>query len=148
MWESFFGFKKTPFGDSPDAKQLFASQAWNQVKARLEFLAQHHGVGLVTGEVGAGSVTARTAVYGPVCTVVWQGSAGDRRPYADQIPFARAKRPRSPVVFHYNSAVCRAANLPECRFGPPSQKSDMTSRPSVPRLDIPDQFTMMFIALS
>ena len=25
----------------------------------------------------------RTAVYGPVRTVVWQGSAGDRRPYAD-----------------------------------------------------------------
>ncbi len=22
MWESFFGFKKTPFSDSPDAKQL------------------------------------------------------------------------------------------------------------------------------
>src|SRR4249919_3019576 len=31
------------------------------------------------------SVTARTAVYGPVRTVVWQGSAGDRRPYADQV---------------------------------------------------------------
>jgi hypothetical protein len=30
------------------------------------------------------SVTNRTAVYGPVRTVVWQGSAGDRRPYADQ----------------------------------------------------------------
>jgi hypothetical protein len=25
----------------------------------------------------------RTAVYGPVRTVVWQGSAGNRRPYAD-----------------------------------------------------------------
>jgi hypothetical protein len=24
-------------------------------------------------------------VYGPVRTVVWQGSAGDRGPYADQI---------------------------------------------------------------
>ena len=58
MWESFFGFKKTPFSDSPDAKQLFASQAWNQVKTRLEFLSQHHGVGLVTGEVGAGKSTA------------------------------------------------------------------------------------------
>jgi len=58
MWESFFGFKKTPFSDSPDAKQLFASQAWSQVKARLEFLTQHHGVGLVTGEVGAGKSTA------------------------------------------------------------------------------------------
>jgi hypothetical protein len=26
-------------------------------------------------------------VYGPVCTVVWQGSAGDCRPYADQVGF-------------------------------------------------------------
>jgi len=25
----------------------------------------------------------RTAVYGPVRTVVWQGSVGDRRPYAN-----------------------------------------------------------------
>ncbi len=24
-------------------------------------------------------------MYGPVRTVVWQGSAGDRRPYADQV---------------------------------------------------------------
>ena len=39
MTEAFFGFKKTPFGDSADAKQLFASEAWNQAKARLQFLA-------------------------------------------------------------------------------------------------------------
>ena len=31
------------------------------------------------------SVTSRTAVYGPVRTVVWQGAAGDCRPYADQV---------------------------------------------------------------
>ena len=58
MWESFFGFKKTPFSDSPDAKQLFASAAWQQVKTRLEFLTQHPGAGLLTGEVGAGKSTA------------------------------------------------------------------------------------------
>ena len=58
MWESYFGFKKTPFGDSPDAKQLFPSAAWGEVKTRLEFLAQHHGAGLLTGEVGAGKSTA------------------------------------------------------------------------------------------
>src|SRR5499425_2423126 len=58
MVEAFFGFKKTPFSDSPDAKQLFASQAWNQAKARLQFLADHHGAGLLTGEVGAGKSTA------------------------------------------------------------------------------------------
>ena len=28
MVEAFFGFKKTPFGDSPDPKRLFPSQAW------------------------------------------------------------------------------------------------------------------------
>jgi len=33
---------------------------------------------------GGVSETARTDVYGPVRTVVWQGAAGDRRPYADQ----------------------------------------------------------------
>ena len=43
MVETFFGFKKPPFGDNPDAKQLFASQAWTQVKARLQFLVDHHG---------------------------------------------------------------------------------------------------------
>ena len=58
MVEAFFGFKKTPFSDNPDAKQLFASQAWNQVKARLQFLVDHHGAGLLTGEVGAGKSTA------------------------------------------------------------------------------------------
>ena len=36
MFETFFGFKKTPFADSPDAKQLFASAGWQQVKTRLE----------------------------------------------------------------------------------------------------------------
>ena len=58
MWEAYFGFKKTPFSDRPDARQLFASQAWNEVKARLQFLADHHGAGLLTGEVGAGKSTA------------------------------------------------------------------------------------------
>jgi hypothetical protein len=34
------------------------------------------------------SVTSRTAVYGPVRTVVWQGSVGDHRPYADRLSAA------------------------------------------------------------
>ena len=58
MWEAFFGFKKTPFPDNPDGKQLFASQAWNQLKARLQFLLDYHGAGLLTGEVGSGKSTA------------------------------------------------------------------------------------------
>jgi type II secretory pathway predicted ATPase ExeA len=37
---------------------LFPSQAWNQVRARLQFLVDHHGTGLITGEVGSGKSTA------------------------------------------------------------------------------------------
>ncbi len=59
MWESFFGFKKTPFSDRPDAKQLFASAAWQQAKTRLEFLTQHPGAGLLTGEVAPASPPPR-----------------------------------------------------------------------------------------
>jgi hypothetical protein len=40
------------------------------------------------------SLTSRTAVYGPVRTVVWQGSAGDCRPYADQVSFPVSSRTR------------------------------------------------------
>lgn len=58
MLEAYFGFKKLPFGDRPDPKQVFAGQAWQQVQARLQFLMEHRGTGLLTGEVGAGKSTA------------------------------------------------------------------------------------------
>jgi type II secretory pathway predicted ATPase ExeA len=58
MFATFFGFKKIPFTDSPDSQQLFASQAFSQIQARLQFLVDHHGAGLLTGEVGAGKSTA------------------------------------------------------------------------------------------
>jgi len=37
-------------------------------------------------------------VYGPVRTVVWQGSAGDCGPYADQVDLSVRIRRRSPQV--------------------------------------------------
>jgi general secretion pathway protein A len=65
MFEAFFGFKKSPFSDSPDAKQFFPSQAAAQIKARLQFLVDHRGAGLLTGEVGTGkSTAARTFIAG------------------------------------------------------------------------------------
>lgn len=63
MFETFFGFKKTPFSLQPDRAQLFESSGWIQMRARLEFLVTHRGVGLFTGEVGSGkSTAARTLV--------------------------------------------------------------------------------------
>jgi len=58
MFEAFFGFKKTPFSVHPDRDQLFESAGWGQMRARMEFLVNHRGVGLFTGEVGSGKSTA------------------------------------------------------------------------------------------
>ena len=65
MFETYFGFKKLPFSDEPDAKQLFEHAGWKQVQARLKFLIDHRGAGLLTGEVGSGkSTAARTWLSG------------------------------------------------------------------------------------
>ncbi len=65
MFETFFGFKKSPFASTPDSKQLFESGAWTQLKARLQFLTDHRGAGLLTGEPGSGkSTAARTWLAG------------------------------------------------------------------------------------
>src|SRR5713101_6899652 len=58
MFETYFGFKKAPFSDEPDPKQLFEYAGWKQVQARLKFLIDHRGAGLLTGEVGSGKSTA------------------------------------------------------------------------------------------
>jgi hypothetical protein len=49
----------------------------------------------------ATSLTSRTAVYGPVRTVVWQGSAGDCRPYADLTGFGLIWTSRSGTRGHF-----------------------------------------------
>jgi hypothetical protein len=51
----------------------------------------------------------RTAVYGPVRTVVWQGSVGDRRPYADLVGFSEKCKPDKDreVPFTTQSGTCR-----------------------------------------
>jgi type II secretory pathway predicted ATPase ExeA len=65
VFETFFGLKKTPFTHNPDPQQVFASQAFTQLHARLQFLGQHRGAGLLTGEVGSGkSTAARTWIAG------------------------------------------------------------------------------------
>ncbi len=64
MFETFFGFKTTPFSADSDPRQLFESAAWTQMSARLQFLVDYRGVGLFTGEVGAGKSTATRTLLG------------------------------------------------------------------------------------
>ena len=114
MWESYFGFKKTPFSDRPDAKQLFASAAWQQVNTRLEFLAQHPGAGLLTGEVGAGKSTAarvftaslNTNLYKILYVHFTNGSALDLlRQIAEAIVRLNQSKKQHPIL------ICDEAHL-------------------------------------
>ncbi|HEV2731506.1 MAG TPA: AAA family ATPase [Terriglobales bacterium] len=115
MWENFFGFKKTPFNDNPDGKQLFASQAWNQVNARLQFLVDHHAAGLLTGEVGAGKTTAArsfTATLNPslykILYLHWSSGSGSDllRQLARELDIEPAYR-RGDLVRQISEAIVR-----------------------------------------
>src|SRR5438105_15255349 len=55
--------------------------------------------------------TSRIAVYGPVRTVVWEGSAGDRRPYPDQD--VNMRHPRTAPRGH--SSALAAFKIPTIR---------------------------------
>ena len=140
MVEAFFGFKKTPFSDSPDAKQLFASQAWNQVKVRLQFLVDHHGAGLLTGEVGAGkSTAARTFSAGlnpnlyKILYLHWtSGSALD---LLRQIALELGIEPA-----HYRGDWCARSPKPSCistgtRNNTPSSSAMKLSNCAIPLLN-------------
>jgi hypothetical protein len=48
---------------------------------------QVHRAGFSTSD----GLSSRTALYGPVRRVVWQGSVGDRRPYADLTRYTETK---------------------------------------------------------
>lgn len=57
MFETFFGFARTPFHKSVPPADLFASAQHQELLARLHYLAATRGLGVVTGETGAGKST-------------------------------------------------------------------------------------------
>lgn len=63
--QSHFGFTKMPFGKQLAPSALFRHQAHAEAVARISWLVQERGLGMVTGEVGAGkTVAARAALAG------------------------------------------------------------------------------------
>ncbi|WP_146089540.1 AAA family ATPase [Clostridium butyricum] len=54
MYKAFFGLKFDPFTKEVENKNFFKSNEFNQAMNRLEFLKEHKGFGLITGEPGTG----------------------------------------------------------------------------------------------
>jgi len=61
----YFGFTRVPFGRDLPPSSLFRSAAHSEAVARLTWLIEERGLGVLTGEVGAGkTVAARATVAG------------------------------------------------------------------------------------
>ncbi|MCW3491712.1 ExeA family protein [Dethiobacter alkaliphilus] len=54
MYQSFYSLSGTPFSKEIQTKQFFASEAFSEADGRLEYLKKTRGIGMVTGEPGAG----------------------------------------------------------------------------------------------
>ena len=62
-WAAHFGLRRTPFGKSIAAKDLFARHAHAEAVARINFCVVESALGVITGDVGAGkTVSVRAAV--------------------------------------------------------------------------------------
>jgi type II secretory pathway predicted ATPase ExeA len=62
---AYFGFSRVPFGRDLSPSALFRSAAHSEAVARLTWLIEERGLGILTGEVGAGkTVAARATVAG------------------------------------------------------------------------------------
>ncbi len=54
MYRQVYGLTRHPFEKDLEPDELFGSQAAEELEARLKYLLQLRGMGLVTGEVGSG----------------------------------------------------------------------------------------------
>ena len=61
MYQEFYGFTRLPFERDIPPDDLFASQPQQEMAARLTYLLRQRGLGLVTGDIGAGKSTAMRA---------------------------------------------------------------------------------------
>lgn len=56
--QAFYSLTGTPFHKSIKTKDLFESEAIIELNSRLEYMSQHNGIMLITGEPGTGKTTA------------------------------------------------------------------------------------------
>jgi type II secretory pathway predicted ATPase ExeA len=61
MFQEFYGLTSTPFRRGLPTAKLFVSSGQEELKARLSFLLNERGIGLITGEIGSGKSTAARA---------------------------------------------------------------------------------------
>jgi|LSQX01.3.fsa_nt_gb hypothetical protein len=69
MFQPFYSLNTTPFTKELDVKHSFESEAFAEAMGRLEFLKKTRGIGLLTGEPGAGK-TFSCGLLPVVCRIL------------------------------------------------------------------------------
>lgn len=62
MYRKHFALTRHPFSSEIDVDDLFPSRSMTELKARLDYLLELRGIGLVTGEPGSGKTTVTRKV--------------------------------------------------------------------------------------
>lgn len=62
MYQEYFGLKEKAFGNTPDPRFLFPSRQHQEALARLEYVVEERGIGLITGDIGTGKTTLSRAL--------------------------------------------------------------------------------------
>lgn len=62
MIQRYFGLNRLPFDRALPPSDLFQSQGWQELCARLDYIVKSRALGVITGEIGAGKSTAIRAL--------------------------------------------------------------------------------------
>jgi general secretion pathway protein A len=72
MLEAFFGLTGRPFDKSIKPDQLFMSNGVKELFSRLEYMKQHRGIMLISGQPGTGKTTALRAFVNGLSQLSYQ----------------------------------------------------------------------------
>jgi len=61
MYKSYYSLSKTPFSKEIKTKDLFPSDSLKETKARLNYLKETRGIGVIVGETGSGKTSSLRA---------------------------------------------------------------------------------------
>ena len=62
MYKSFYSLANTPFSKDIKTKDLFPSEGFEEITARLNYLKKTRGIGVIVGEAGSGKTSALRAL--------------------------------------------------------------------------------------
>lgn len=111
-WKRYYGFSATPFSKRLAPSQVFAHPGHLEAVARIRWVIDEAGIGLVTGEVGAGKTLAARAATAALeaskHTIVYIANpAVGARGIHQQISLALGAAPR----FHRGALIAQTTDL-------------------------------------